>query len=142
MLGLTGCASNRFSVVHHIEVQQGNVVTQEMVDTLTTGMTKRQVQLLLGTPMIVDIFQQDRWDYPYLSKPSHGPAVQRNVSLYFENDQLTRMSGDLVPSKAPQARDPGQEKVSVTVPYQDRSRHGVLTRLWRYLTFRNRDEPP
>ena len=136
ILGLPGCSG----LIHRVEVQQGNVVTQEMVDALTPGMTKRQVQLVMGTPMIVDVFQQDRWDYPYRFTPSDGPGVKRSVSLYFEDQKLARITGDFTPSETSDALDAGPELVSVTVPYQDRGRHGVLTRLWRFLTFRNREE--
>jgi len=141
-LTLTGCSRGGFSLIHHVEVQQGNAVTQEMVDKLSLGMTKRQVQLVMGTPMIVDVFQQDRWDYPYILEQNNRPVVEQNVSLFFEDEQLARIAGDFQPSEAPEAKEKGQERVSVTVPYQDRNRRGVLTRLWRFLTFRNRDEPP
>ncbi len=136
VLGLPGCSG----LIHRVEVQQGNVITQQMVDTLTPGMTKRQVQLVMGTPMIVDVFQQDRWDYPYRFTPSDGPGVERSVSLYFEDQKLARITGDFTPSEASDEMVSGQELVSVTVPYQDRGRRGVLTRLWRFLTFRNREE--
>ena len=46
------------------DVQQGNVVTKDMVDQLRPGMTRDQVRFLLGTPMLTDVFHQDRWDYP------------------------------------------------------------------------------
>lgn len=138
LLGLTGCSG----LIHRVEVQQGNVVTQDMVNALTPGMTKRQVQLVMGTPMIVDVFRQDRWDYPYRFTPSDGPSVKHSVSLYFEDQKLARITGDITPSEASEGLVSGQERVSVTVPYQDRGRRGILTRLWRFLTFRNRDEPP
>ncbi len=135
-LGLSGCSG----LIHHVEIQQGNVVTQEMVDALTPGMTKRQVQLVMGTPMIVDVFEQERWDYPYRFTPSDGAGVKHNVSLYFEDQKLARITGDFTPSEASDALDSGPALVSVNVPYQDRGRHGVLTRLWRFLTFRNRGD--
>jgi len=54
--------------VHKLDIQQGNVVTQEMVDKLRPGMTRAQVRYVLGTPLVTDSFHQDRWDYFYSYK--------------------------------------------------------------------------
>src|SRR5215475_3026894 len=50
---------------YRMDVQQGNVVTQEMVEKLKPGMTPSQVRFILGTPLVVDAFHKDRWDYVY-----------------------------------------------------------------------------
>ena len=47
---------------YRADVQQGNVVTQDMIAKLQPGMTRSQVRFALGTPLIVDPFRQDRWD--------------------------------------------------------------------------------
>ena len=60
-LYLTGCTNSRFHLVHKIDVQQGNVVTQEELNQLKPGMTRRQVQYIMGSPMVADVFHQDRW---------------------------------------------------------------------------------
>jgi outer membrane protein assembly factor BamE len=80
------------------EVRQGNLVTQEMVDQLKTGMSHRQVQFALGTPLIMDPFHQDRWDYYYSLKEGHKPEERRILTLYFENDALVKITGDVQPS--------------------------------------------
>jgi outer membrane protein assembly factor BamE len=140
ILAAVSCSKGIYSLTHHAEVQQGNVVTQEMMDRLSPGMTKRQVQIVMGTPMIVDVFQQDRWDYSYYLLSSDGLKKERTISLFFENNRLVRTAGDLAPSEGLPTLDPAQKKVSVTVPYQDRGRRGVLNRMWRFLTFRNRGD--
>jgi len=87
---LSGCLS-----VYHLEVQQGNVVTQEMIDKLKPGMTRSQVRYVLGTPLIVDPFHPDRWDYYYYlrgSKEKTGEA--QRLTVIFKNDLLTAVEGD------------------------------------------------
>jgi len=91
---LAGCG---FPGVYKIDVQQGNVVTQEMVDQLRPGMTTRQVRFIMGTPLIQDTFEPDRWDYLYSMQAGHNPREQERISLIFENDQLIGLAGDFVP---------------------------------------------
>ena len=93
-LFLAACSSdpvvNRLPFVYRIDVQQGNVVNQEMVNQLRVGMNKRQVQFILGAPMLIDPFHADRWDYVYLYNPGsdgNGPASQQRVTLEFEDRQ-------------------------------------------------------
>ena len=91
---LSGCG---FPGVYKIDVQQGNVVTQEMVDQLRPGMTTRQVRFIMGTPLIQDTFAPDRWDYLYSMQAGHNPREQERISLIFENDRLVGLAGDFVP---------------------------------------------
>lgn len=87
-----GCSSSPFPTIYKIDIQQGNYIDQDMLNTLQLGMTKRQVQFVLGTPLINDPFHQDRWDYLYRFKPGGGgEIVQRHATLYFENDRLARV---------------------------------------------------
>jgi outer membrane protein assembly factor BamE len=94
---LGGCGSvNSFSFpgVYRIDIPQGNIITQELVDQLRPGLSKRQVTFILGTPLIRDTFDQDRWDYVYSFQPGGGERVQEKLTVYFENDQLVRLGGD------------------------------------------------
>ena len=81
---------------YKIDIPQGNIIEQDAVDRLTPGMSKRQVQVLLGTPLITDPFNQQRWDYVYLFLPSgnENNAQKRRLSLYFAGDSLSRIEGD------------------------------------------------
>jgi len=83
--------------VYKIDVQQGNVIEDEMLNKLQPGMTKRQVNYILGTPVIVDVFHQDRWDYVYSFKPGAKARKQHRVSLFFKDDKLVRLEGDVKP---------------------------------------------
>lgn len=83
------------------DVQQGNVVTKEMVDGLVPGMTRDQVRFLLGTPALVSVFHQDRWDYVYLLKRGTGSEVQsRRLTVYFKDNRLERFASDDMPPEA------------------------------------------
>ena len=93
-LGLAGCS---FPGVYKIDVQQGNVVTQEMVNQLRPGMTTRQVRFIMGTPLVQDTFHPERWDYLYSMQAGHQEREQERVVLTFENDLLVGLGGDFVP---------------------------------------------
>lgn len=81
--------------VYVAPISQGNVLDQEDVDAVETGMTRSQVRFLLGTPMIADPFHADRWDYVYYLKPGRGDAVGRRwVSVVFDGDRVTEVMKD------------------------------------------------
>ena len=82
---------------YKIDVQQGNVLTQEMVSQLKPGLTKDQVRFLLGTPVLMDMFHANRWDYVYrLTKGSTGEIEMRKFSTFYDaNDRLVRVGGDV-----------------------------------------------
>lgn len=88
---LTGCSISPYK----IDVQQGNVVTQEMVAKLRPGMTRAQVKYVLGTPLVTDAFHPERWDYFYKFDKAGDPAEQRRLTLVFKDDQLDRLIGDV-----------------------------------------------
>jgi len=90
-------ACSDFPGVYKIDIPQGNVVTQEMIDQLRPGMTQSQVRYIMGTPLITDTFNPDRWDYLYSFQPGGEPRVQERVSLHFEDGKLTRLTGDFRP---------------------------------------------
>ena len=100
-LPLAGCARmpDLPTVIspYRIDIQQGNVVTQEMVAKLKPGMTRSQVRFALGSPLIVDPFRNDRWDYVYTFQRQGRPMESRRVVVIFENDKLLRVEGDVVP---------------------------------------------
>ena len=83
---------------YRMEIQQGNFVTQDMVSQLKPGMTKEQVRFILGTPMVNDIFHPDRWDYVFWRETSDGKREHRKLTVLFDNGQLARLDGDVVPS--------------------------------------------
>ncbi|MDO5059019.1 MAG: outer membrane protein assembly factor BamE [Neisseria sp.] len=98
LLGLTACSAERFSYFpsYKLKIIQGNQLDARAVLSLQAGMSRDQVQLLLGTPLLRDPFHTDRWDYTY--EVSRNGVVEksesRNLTLYFENDLLARAEGN------------------------------------------------
>ena len=91
-----GCSWIQFPSIHKVTVQQGNIVSQDMVDKLKIGMTKIQVQYIMGTPLIVDTFDPSRWDYYYTRVDSNNNKTEQQVSLRFDSDNtLLSVDGDL-----------------------------------------------
>ncbi len=127
---LSGCFS-----VYKLEIQQGNVVTQEMVDKLKPGMTHSQVRYVLGTPLVTDPFHPDRWDYYYYlrhSKDKTGEA--RHLTVIFKNDVLAEIKGDTrIKSGEPAAGEPGAKSDAVPpaakAPAADKSTSADSARL-------------
>jgi outer membrane protein assembly factor BamE len=98
LLACNNIGSMDFPGVYKISIPQGNIITQEMIDQLRPGMTKRQVIFVMGTPLVRDPFHQDRWDYVYNFQPGGGVRGQERVSVFFENDGLINFTGDFVPT--------------------------------------------
>ncbi|MCE3002445.1 MAG: outer membrane protein assembly factor BamE [Xanthomonadaceae bacterium] len=89
LVALTGCG-----ILYKVDVNQGNLVEKDMVESLKPGMTKRQVSLVMGTPSIQTPFDQDRWDYAAsISRRGSTPEV-KNLTLFFEDNLLVRIEGD------------------------------------------------
>jgi outer membrane protein assembly factor BamE len=88
-VGLTLVAS---ACVYHINIQQGNFLDQAAVDQVKAGMTRSQVRYLLGTPMVADPFNKERWDYMYYLKNGRTRHVDsRRVTVYFDGDKVARL---------------------------------------------------
>jgi outer membrane protein assembly factor BamE len=89
--------------VYRIDVQQGNVVTQEALAQLKPGMTKVEVRQVMGTPLLTDVFHANRWDY-YFSNAKGGRAGERQlVSLHFQDEKLVSITGDVKAAAKPAA---------------------------------------
>jgi len=104
---LSGCASIdtyaptlRSFGVYKLDINQGNFLSQDMVDKLKVGQTRAQVRLILGTPLVVTVFRDDRWDYAYLFNRQGRIVEQRNFTVYFVDEKLARWEGDEVPPSA------------------------------------------
>ena len=112
---LSGCGF--IPGVYKIDVQQGNVVTQDMVDQLRPGMTQRQVRFIMGTPLIQDTFHPERWDYLYSLKSGRSERVQERISLTFEDNRLIGLSGDFIPGASTDEEIMGGQQPSGTESY-------------------------
>ncbi len=90
--------------VHKIDVQQGNYITQDLVDRLKPGMTKAEVKGILGTPLLADAFHANRWDYFFNNKPNRKPEERSRLSIFFADEKLVAVSGDVRPTGSAPAR--------------------------------------
>jgi outer membrane protein assembly factor BamE len=82
---------------YRVDIGQGNLITQPMVDQLKAGMSRDQVRSILGTPLLVDPFRTNRWDYVFELRKAGRPAENRRFFVEFEGEQLSRWSGDGLP---------------------------------------------
>ena len=104
LVAASGCAtadqylpSWRSFGVYKIDINQGNYLSQDMVDKLKVGMTPAQVKQLLGTPLVNSPFRPDRWDYVYEYTRQGRVVEHRNFTVYFADAKLTRWEGDEMP---------------------------------------------
>jgi len=97
VMAVSGCSSvPRIVNEYKIDVQQGNVLTQDMVSQLKPGLTKDQVRFILGTPVLMDMFHANRWDYVYRLQKGNGSIEMRKFSTFFDdNGKLASVSGDV-----------------------------------------------
>jgi len=80
---------------YRMEIQQGNFVTPEMVAQLSPGLTRDQVRFVLGTPLVSDIFHEDRWDYVFVRQRASKQEVEyRRIAVFFQEGRLKRVEGD------------------------------------------------
>ena len=135
LLGLAGCSWVPFDgVVHKIDIQQGNIVDQEMIDQLRPGMARRQVRFIMGSPMLVDTFHEERWEYIYrMHKSGSAPSKNTRVTLYFKDDNLARIEGDMRPQ--PSDGVVVKKTETIEVPYQDRGGKGIVRSVVDTVTF-------
>jgi outer membrane protein assembly factor BamE len=78
--------------VYRINIQQGNYLDQAAVDQVKAGMTRSQVRYLLGTPLVADSFNKERWDYIYYLKKGRTRHVDsRRVTVYFDGEKVARL---------------------------------------------------
>ena len=96
ILALLGAiaAATACTPIYKLDIQQGNLFSKSLVDSLKPGMTKRQVTLVMGSPSVVSPFEQSRWDYVSTMRRGNGRMETKDHVLYFDNDSLARIEGD------------------------------------------------
>ena len=98
-LPLSGC-------IYRMNIQQGNYLEIKTVAQLQVGMTRSQVRYLLGSPMVPNVFDKDRWDYLYYFKTGHlERPEQRHLTVLFKDDKVASLTRDNIPDSAPRAPD-------------------------------------
>ena len=91
-LSLSACSS----WVYRIDIPQGNYLEQKSIDKIQVGMTKEQVKFVLGSPVLIDSFDENTWNYIYRFKSGRSEKLnmQKNFTIKFEDDKLVSASGD------------------------------------------------
>lgn len=84
---------------YKVDIVQGNVVTQEIMAQIQPGLGRTQVREILGTPLLVDPFHQDRWDYVFTIRRQGVPDQKRRVTVFFKGDELERFESEPLPSE-------------------------------------------
>jgi len=120
---------NNLPGVYTLDIQQGNRVSQDMINQLKPNMNKRQVLYIMGSPMLIDVFHKNRWDYLYSNQPGGELREQARVSLYFEGETLVGVQGDFKPDSSAE-RVPKESTVDVPKRDLDNSLWGKTARLF------------
>ena len=144
---LAGCGANGPALKpFKMDIQQGNVVTSKMLLQLKPGMTKSQVRFIMGTPLIVDSFHKDRWDYFYQMRQAGKIVEQRRVILDFDKELLTKVRGDVVPqgavgaAKDADVSDLNTVNAPITVEPKPKEVSVKEVNVWDRLKFWKKDE--
>ena len=128
--------------VYRIDVQQGNIVEQKMLDRLKPGMDKNQVRFIMGTPAVEDPFHKDRWDYIYTVAEGGGQRKQQHITIFFEDDKLAFIDGDIKVGERKTDEELKRPTRTVEVPIQSQKRKGLFGRMVDAIPFIGDDEPP
>lgn len=126
--------------LYRIDIQQGNIIDQDMLDRLRPGMDKFQVEFILGTPAIADPFHADQWDYIFSMAEESENRQQRHIRVHFVDDKLAYIDGDVVVSNRV-ITDALRQSRSVEVPPGSRPDGNIFQRMFNALPFVGEDEP-
>lgn len=141
LLSLSACSTDKIPGVYRIDIQQGNDVTQEMINQLEPGMTKSQVAYVMGTPLLIDTFHPNRWDYIFSYQPGGEDREQRRITLLFDEDEkLSHLEGNTrtVASRADLPQQERQDK-NVVVPLTQK-KTGFFNGFMRFIGLDGEDE--
>ena len=108
LMSLAAVGAATSGCVYRMNIQQGNFLEARTVNQLQAGMTRSQVRYLLGTPMVPDAFDKERWDYLYYFKKGRWrKPEERHLIVYFKEDKVDKFERNNVPEKAPEGPDQG-----------------------------------
>ncbi len=85
---LTGC-------ITRMDIEQGNILPEDLVHKIHPGMSEEQVKNVLGNPVLVNTFNNNRLDYVYTYRPGHAEMTEKYMTLTFRNHRLTKIDGNL-----------------------------------------------
>jgi outer membrane protein assembly factor BamE len=93
-------AASGCGVLYKQPIYQGNLIEKKAADQLQVGMSRQQVQALLGTPSVADPFHHDRWDYVASARTGRmGHTQVKDLTLWFQGDSLSKWEGEYFPEQ-------------------------------------------
>lgn len=126
---LPGCSSKIVPALtpYKMDIQQGNYVQPEALAKIKPGMTKSQVRFALGTPLVIDPFHANRWDYIYRLQQRGKLVEEHKVALFFEGDILQKIDTDIViPAVAAEAQPSAPGATPQPLPEQPALRENPM----------------
>ena len=81
---LGGCS------IYKMDINQGNILSNETIAKLKPGMSKDEVASLLGTPLLQDNFRSNRWDYVYFTNKRRAGSLKKSITLFFKDEKLVQ----------------------------------------------------
>jgi len=131
---LISCSTTTYHIpgVYRIDIQQGNIFDQNMIDQLRPNMTKRQVLYIMGSPMLIDIFHKDRWDYIHLEQLAGKRHKQQKLSLLFNENLLVGVQGDYKPSALPVAKVNTETTIEVPKRQEKKTVFGEIVKFFSF----------
>lgn len=121
--------------VYRIDIQQGNIIEREMLARLKPGMGKNQVKFVMGTPSLVDPFHTDQWEYIYTFSKGGRDRRQRHITLYFKEDKLAYIDGDVVPGLERPDEILSKPTTTIDVLLRKEKRRGFFSKIFNALPF-------
>ncbi|MCH8895356.1 MAG: outer membrane protein assembly factor BamE [Proteobacteria bacterium] len=94
--------------VYRINIQQGNLLDADLIEQVEVGMTRLQVRFLLGTPLVSNPFDKNRWDYYYYFKAGKTrEKTTQHFVVFFDGDEVSRL--DRIAGESPTEEAPAGE---------------------------------
>jgi outer membrane protein assembly factor BamE len=82
-----------------LDIAQGNYLTRDTVERVRPGMRRQDVRFVLGSPLLLDPFHPNRWDYIFRFQRGTGESVTRRVTIHFDGDRVERIEADALPGR-------------------------------------------
>ncbi|MDR3492469.1 MAG: outer membrane protein assembly factor BamE [Gammaproteobacteria bacterium] len=92
LASLTACS---YLQVHRMDIEQGNAITTAQVEKIHKGMSRAQVEGILGTPILANVFEASRSDYVYTYKPGYGAITEKYLTIRFHNERVEDIKGNM-----------------------------------------------
>jgi outer membrane protein assembly factor BamE len=118
MATTSGCG-----ILYKQPIYQGNLIEKSAVEQLQVGMSKQDVQILLGTPSIADPFTQNRWDYTASQRiDRRGKVDVKNFVVWFDNNAVTKWEGEYFAEQDDELANNARSQFGPNLPKDDKKR--------------------